>query len=152
MPSADTAYHLAFLTQLFSHISAALVLLFLLELGPGMHYAIDGVSRPFDRIIRYLAMAVAAIVSCIALAFYGLFVDIKVNRVAGYQTIPLTQNIVDRFALKELRATDDLQATSRIILFVVSLAITSLSIYVFIQRRTSPLRNVSHAEVYTRVV
>lgn len=127
MSTVRATSHTAMLYGLFADVSAALVMVFLVELGPGMHYAIEGASRFLDRFLRYLAIAVAVVVICLAIALYGMSVDAEVN----LASISRWENI------------NYIGATNRILLFIMSLIITSLSVYVFIKRKASPLRNVS---------
>jgi len=150
MATAETAYHISFLAHFFSDISAAFIMVALFDLGPGIHNAIDGLSRSGDRAIRFVAIAVAFVVTCLSIAYYGLYVDFKVNRVAGYGQNPLDQNIIDRYGVEQLNIVSDLQGTNRILLWIASLGITTLSVYVFMKRKQSALRSVSlcHRELH----
>ncbi|KAK4103685.1 hypothetical protein N658DRAFT_484569 [Parathielavia hyrcaniae] len=132
------AYHMSYLSELFQTLSAAAVMVTLLELGPGMHRAIQGVSSGFDKALKYFAWFLAFVVAALAIAFYGLFIDLAVN----YSNGP---GVIDRFGQgpETVITINKLIAATAIILWVASLIITSLSVYTWLQRKTSPLKTAS---------
>ena len=140
--SRDTlraAYHLGYLAELFRTLSAATVMIFLLELGPGMHYAMEGVSSAFDKIIRYIAFFLAFVITALAIAYYGLLVDFQVNYTNK-------TGVVNRYSQQaqtdRIHNINYLMGTTAVILFTASLVITGLSIYTFLRRKLSPLKTV----------
>ncbi|GKT51839.1 uncharacterized protein ColSpa_12020 [Colletotrichum spaethianum] len=132
------SYHIGYLAEFFRTLSATAVMVMLLTLGPGVHYAMEGVTNTFDKILRYTANILAIAVFALALAYYGLSVDFELNYTnhIGYVTRP-------REGINRIHAIDQLMGTTAIVLWVVSLVITGLSIYTFIERKMSPLKNVS---------
>ncbi|KAM7214723.1 hypothetical protein V8F06_009888 [Rhypophila decipiens] len=130
--------HLRYLTELFRTLSAATVMVFLLELGPGMYHAIHGVSSSFDRVIRYLTYFLAFVVAALAITYYGLLIDVQLNfsnRVGS----------IHQFGRGPARIVEvnKLMAATAIILWVASLVITGLSVYTYMRRRVSPLKTAS---------
>ncbi|RYO98444.1 hypothetical protein DL764_007087 [Monosporascus ibericus] len=132
------SYHVGYLAEFFRTVSAAAVMVFLLELGPGMHYAIEGVSSMFDKIIRYTAYVLAAVITALAIAYYGLSADFQVNYTNHIGNVYNSRDALDR-----IYTINQLMGTTAVILWVASLVITGLSIYTFIQRKMSPLKSAS---------
>ncbi|KFA51955.1 hypothetical protein S40293_11129 [Stachybotrys chartarum IBT 40293] len=132
------SYHVGYLYEFFRTVLSALLTVYLFELSPGLHHALDGVTNMFDKVIRYTAYAMAAIVICLAIAYYGLLVDFQENYTnnIGYITR-------DAAGFNRIQDVNRLMSATAIILWVESLVITSLSIYAFIQRRMSPMRTAS---------
>lgn len=124
-----------YLEALFRHISAALIMVFLVELGSGM---LENVSKMFGRYLWYIALAVAAVIVCLAVTFYGILVDVYVNKKEGYW-----KDIGGQAAFESTRDILKLRATNLILLFIMSLVIATLSVYVFTNSRASPFRSVS---------
>lgn len=131
-------FHLGYLAELFRTLSAATVMVFLLELGPGMYHAIYGVSSSLERILRYFAYFLAFVITALAITYYGLLIDLQVNFSNGTGSF-------DRFGRGPARAKDvnNLMAATAIILFFASLVITGLSVYTWMRRKTSPLKTAS---------
>ncbi|KAK4207074.1 hypothetical protein QBC37DRAFT_299479 [Rhypophila decipiens] len=130
--------HLGYLAELFRTLSAATVMVFLLELGPGIYHAIHGISSSFERVIRYLAYFLAFVVVALAITYYGLLLDVQLNfsnRVGS----------IHQFGRGPVRIVEvnKLMAATAIILWVASLAITGLSVYTYLRRKVSPLKTAS---------
>jgi hypothetical protein len=132
------AFHLGYLAELFRTLSAAAVMIFLLELGPGMYHAIHGMSSSFERFLRYSAYFLAFVIAALAITYYGLLIDLQVNFSNGVGSF-------DRFGRGPARArtVNELIAATAIILWVASLVITALSVYTWMRRKASPLKTAS---------
>jgi len=143
MATADAVYYISFHVDLFTDVAAALIMVLLLQLGPGMRRILDGENNGVDRAFRWAAITVATVVICLALAFFGLYVDFKVNHVAGYSNNPLVQSVTDSKGIQMLQTIDDLKSANRIILWAASLVISSLSVYIFTRARFSPQQSTS---------
>lgn len=130
--------HLGYLAELFRTLSATTVMVFLLELGPGIYHAIHGLSSSFERFIRYSAYFLAFVVAALAIAYYGLLIDLQLNFSNGIGSF-------DRFGRGPARIVDvnNLIAGTAIILWIASLAITVLSVYTYMRRKMSPLGTAS---------
>lgn len=133
-------YHLGYLAELFRVLSAAAVMVFQLELGPGISYAFHGVPGSVDRIIRYAAYFLGFVIAALAIAYYGLLVDFHIK------FTNLTGTIVNGRGPARVEIINDLMGTTSIILFVASLVITGLAISSVVRSIASPLRSVSDPE------
>ncbi|EPE33648.1 hypothetical protein GLAREA_06661 [Glarea lozoyensis ATCC 20868] len=131
-------YHVGYLADFSRTTSAAAVMVLLLTLGPGIHRAISGVTSTFDRILRYVTYALAAVVIMLAFVYYGLSVDFQENYTNNIGYVTNRPGGAER-----VDTINQLMATTSIILWAASLVITGLSIYTFIQRKNSSLKNVS---------
>ncbi|KAB5545724.1 hypothetical protein GE09DRAFT_1243499 [Coniochaeta sp. 2T2.1] len=121
------AFHLGYLSELFGTISAATVTVFLLLLGgPGMmHYAFHGTSHKFfDTAMRYSAHCFAAVVCCLALAFYGLSVDFQLKFTNGLGVM----NPQDQRAYDRARRINELVGVTAVLLWVAGLGVGGLGV------------------------
>jgi hypothetical protein len=141
--SIRAGLHLGYLSELFRILSAATTMVFLLQLGPGMHYAIEGASSLFDKVLRYVAYFLFFVIAALAIAYYGIAIDLQVNFTNRTGVI----NPYDQRAYRHVENANDLVAATSIILFIASLVITGLSIYTYLRRRLSPLKTVCLAGI-----
>ncbi|RYP69647.1 hypothetical protein DL771_006011 [Monosporascus sp. 5C6A] len=91
-----------------------------------------------DKVLRYTAYVLAAVIIALAIAYYGLSADFQVNYTNHIGSVTNSRDAVDR-----IYTINQLMGTTVIILWVASLVITGLSIYTFIQRKMSPLKSAS---------
>ncbi|KAI9166371.1 hypothetical protein HJFPF1_02471 [Paramyrothecium foliicola] len=131
-----SAYHVGYLAEFFRTALSASILVLLLELGPGIHRAVEGVSSRFDKAIRYAAYVVATIVLALAFAYYGLMVDFQENYTNNIGSV------TRRDAAERIDTVNRLMATALTLLWAMSLLTISVSIYGFVRRRVSPVKTL----------
>ncbi|KAK0652458.1 hypothetical protein B0T16DRAFT_101919 [Cercophora newfieldiana] len=141
LTTARATYHLSYLVELFRTLSAAATMVFLFELGPGIRHAVKGSFRSHDRLTRYWALFLFVVVFAVAVAYYGLMVDLNEN-----YSDRLGQ--VDWFsyggeAQKKSKTVRELVAATQIILFAAALMIMGLAVWTWLRRRRSIVSTVS---------
>ncbi|KAK5655983.1 hypothetical protein OQA88_5121 [Cercophora sp. LCS_1] len=134
-------YHLTHLTELFRTLSAAAAMVFLFELGPGIRHATKGSFRSHDRLTRLFALFLFVVVAALAIAYYGLLVDLNENYSNGFGQ-------ADRYSFDGTGAMREgtirkLVAATQIILFAAALMIMGLAVWTWLRRRRSIVRSVS---------
>ncbi|KXX76419.1 hypothetical protein MMYC01_200181 [Madurella mycetomatis] len=112
-------------------------MVFQLELGPGISYALHSVQGSVDKMIRYAAYFLGFVIAALAIAYYGLLVDFHVK------FTNLTGTIINGRGPARVDTINDLMGTTSILLFVASLVITGLAISSVVRSIGSPLRSAS---------
>jgi len=134
-------FHLSMLVELFRTLSAAATMVFLFELGPGIRHAVKGSFRNHDRLTRYWALFLFVVVFALAIAYYGLLVDIHEN----YSN---SMGQVDWYSYggavqQKSKVVRDLLAVTQIILWVAALMIMGLAVWTWLSRRRSVVNTAS---------
>ena len=131
-------YHVGYLGEFFRTLSAAAVMVMLVVLGLGIHCANEGVTHALAKVLRYATYFVAFVVTALTIAYYGLWVHFQVNYTnsTGYAYRHVS-------AWELLKTINYLTGTTAILLWIASLVIMGLAIFIFMKNSRSPLKSVS---------
>ncbi|KAK1980629.1 hypothetical protein LZ30DRAFT_689776 [Colletotrichum cereale] len=132
------ARHVGYLAEFLRSVSASLVMMMLLTLGPDMHHVIEGVSSTFNKALVSIAHLLNVVTIALAFAYYGLSVDFEENYI-GISGVVYNQK--RGAAAERVRTINQLLGATAIILWVASLVTTGLS-FLFLQRRWLSLKSV----------
>lgn len=131
-------YHVGYLGEFFRTLSAAAVMVMLVVLGLGIHYANEGVTHALAKILRYATYFLAFVVIALTIAYYGLCVDFQENYTNGSGHAYRWGGGWELF-----KTINDLIGTTAILLWIASLVIMGLAIFIFMKNAKSPLKSVS---------
>jgi len=131
-------YHVGYLGEFFRTLSAAAVMVMLVVLGLGIHCANEGVTHALAKVLRYATYFVAFVVTALTIAYYGLWVHFQVNYTnsTGYAYRHVS-------AWELLKTINYLTGTTAILLWIASLVIMGLAIFIFMKNSRSPLKSAS---------
>nr|XP_036581828.1 uncharacterized protein CTRU02_08400 [Colletotrichum truncatum]KAF6790271.1 hypothetical protein CTRU02_08400 [Colletotrichum truncatum] len=132
------SFHIGFLADFFNAISATMVMVMLIEFGPSMRLAFEGKPDTLQKPLRYAAYILAFVIVTLALAFYGLSADFQENYTNKIGSIFSTGEAIRR----ALTIYKLISATS-ILLWIASLIIMGMSIFVLMERRGTPLESAA---------